>query len=256
MIQHLREYFTSLEKDAIPQISINIVILGFHENTLQLIVNKVSFGRKDLLVLPGGYIFQNEDLEEAVKRIVRDSTGLENILLKQFAVFGNADRSFGKEFAAALDIQEDSSELDLSWFSRRFLSICFLALVDYQKITLHPTQFFDKAEWLPIQKADDLSIDHAEIVQHARETLLKELPYSPIESNLLPPKFTLPELHKLFQAILGRTINRPNFRRKMLQSGLLSKVGKDGSGKGRPADLYMFKNGRETNFNNSFKYGF
>ena len=256
MIQHLKEYFKIIEKEAIPQISINCVVLGFHENTLQIIVNRISLGSKDFLVLPGGYIYQNEDLQDTVKRIVKDSTGLENILFKQFEVFGNANRSFGKEFASALNVPDHASELDLNWISRRFLSICYLALVDFQKIELNPTEFFDKAEWLPIQKANALSIDHSAIVQSARETLLKELPYSPIESRLLPPQFTLPELQKLFEAILGRPVNRPNFRRKMLSSDLLIKLGKAGSGKGRPADLYRFKNGRETNFSNAFKYGF
>jgi len=256
MIQYLKEYLRYLAKEAIPQLSINCVIMGFHDKTLHIIVNRIAIGKKDLLVLPGGYVYQDENLQDTVKRIVKDSTGLENMLFQQFAVFGDANRSFGKEFESAFQNQEGASEVDLAWFSKRFISICYLALVDYSKINLNPTEFFDKAEWLPIQKANKLSIDHGAIVQSARETLLKELPYSPIESNLLPPRFTLPELHKLFEAILGRPINRPNFRRKMLQSDLLIKVGKEESGKGRPADLYKFKHGKETNFNNAFKFGF
>jgi hypothetical protein len=88
------------------------------------------------------------------------------------------------------------------------------------------------------------------------ETLLKELPHSPIASNLLPSKFTLPDLQALVEAILGKEIDRPNFRRKVLSSDLLVKVGQDTSGKRRPADLYTFKNGKKTSLNDEFKFGF
>jgi 8-oxo-dGTP diphosphatase len=256
MIDTIKEYFKSVEKEAIAQVSINCVIFGFHEKELQVIVNKLSFGDKDIFVLPGGYIGQSESMPEAVERIVKDSTGLENILLKQFAVFGDASRSFGKEFASLMGLPGDASDKGLNWISKRFISICYLAVVDFNKIELKPTQFFETAEWLPVEKSHLLALDHCDMVKSARESLLKELPYSPIESNLLPPQFTLPELHKLLEAILARPIDRPNFRRKMLKSNLIVKVGKDDSGKGRPADLYTFKYGKKTSLLDEYKFGF
>ena len=114
----------------------------------------------------------------------------------------------------------------------------------------------ETAEWLTIDKVKILAMDHAEIVKSARETLLKELPYSPIASNMLPSKFTLPELQALVEAILGREIDRPNFRRKVLGTNLLIKIGQDTNGKRRPADLYSFKHGRRTNLNDEYKFGF
>jgi 8-oxo-dGTP diphosphatase len=256
MIESIRKYVKSLEKEAIPQISINCVIFGFHEKTLKVIVNRIPMANSTMLVLPGGFIKQTEDLSDAVQRIVDENTGLQKILFKQFAVFGDASRSFGAEFSAMTEMFADEEKQALKWFSNRFLTICYLALVDYDKIELKPTQFMERAEWLTVDKRKTLAMDHGEILKNAMQTLLKELPYSPIASNLLPSKFTLPELHALVEAILGRKIDRPNFRRKILSSDLLVKVGQDNSGKRRPADLYTFKHGKKTNLNDDYKFGF
>jgi 8-oxo-dGTP diphosphatase len=256
MIDRIRKYVKSLEKEAIPQLSINCVIFGFHEKYLKVIVNRIPLGKSTLFVLPGGYIKQTEDLTDAVERIVSESTGLQKILFKQFAVFGDASRSFGAEFSAMADLFTNEDKQALKWFSNRFLTICYLALVDYEKIELKPTQFMETAEWLSVDRRKILAMDHGEILKNAMQTLLKELPYSPIASNLLPSKFTLPELHALVEAILGRQIDRPNFRRKILGGDLLVKVGQDTSGKRRPADLYSFKHGKKTSLIDEYKLGF
>lgn len=256
MIERMRKYVNSLEKEAIPQLSINCVIVGFHEKTLKVIVNRIPFGKSSMVVLPGGFIKQTEDLTDAVERIVKENTGLQKILFKQFAVFGDASRSFGAEFSAMAELFTDEDKRVLKWFSNRFLTICYLALVDFDKIELKPTQFMETAEWLSVDNRKSLAMDHGEILKNATETLLKELPHSPIASNLLPSKFTLPDLQALVEAILGKEIDRPNFRRKVLSSDLLVKVGQDTSGKRRPADLYTFKNGKKTSLNDEFKFGF
>lgn len=255
MVDKIKAYMKSLEKEAIPQLSINCVIFGFHEKELKVIVNKISIDGITIVVVPGGYVKQTEDLTVAVERIVRESTGLEKILFKQFAVFGDASRSFGSEIVyKKWSTNEDKKIFD--WISKRFISICYLALVDFNKIELKPTQFLETAQWFPVDKAKTLSLDHGDIVKSARETLLKELPYSPIASNLLPSKFTLPQLHSLVEAILGREVDRPNFRRKILKSDMIVKVGVDGSGKRRPADLYAFRFGKKTSVIDEFKLGF
>jgi 8-oxo-dGTP diphosphatase len=256
MIDRIRKYLKSLEKEAIPQVSVNCVIFGFYEKKLKVVVNRISFEETSITVLPGGYIKQTEDLTDAVERVVKDSTGLERILLKQFSVFGDASRSFGGGFEKIREFRDRINTREVQWLSKRFLSICYYALVDYSKIELKPTQFMDAAEWLDVDKAKVLEMDHFQIVNSARETLLKELPYSPIASNLLPSRFTLPELHALLEAILGREVDRPNFRRKILASDMLVKVGQDDSGKRRPADLYIFRHGKRTSLIDDFKLGF
>ncbi|HTF20557.1 MAG TPA: NUDIX domain-containing protein, partial [Chryseolinea sp.] len=240
MIQKLRYYIRSLEKEAIPQLSINCVIFGFHGKKLHVVVNRIALEASRIVVLPGGFIGQNEDVSKAVERIVKESTGLERILFQQFAVFGDASRTFGTEFKSLVSNLRAAERAELAWISRRFVTICYMALVDFNKISLQPTQYLESAEWMSIDKSRTLNLDHKDILDSARATLLKELPYSPIASNLLPPKFTLPELHALTEAILGRPIDRPNFRRKILKSDQVVKVGQDASGKRRPADLYAF----------------
>jgi hypothetical protein len=257
MIEQIRKYLKSIEQSGIPQLSVNCVVFGFHDKTLKVVVNKVSILDKTILVLPGGYVRQNENLSDAIQGIVKESTGLDNIMLKQFAVFGDASRSFGKEFLnLAGKTKSVQGKHGLEWFSKRFISICYMALVDYNKIKLRPTEFLESAEWLPVEKSKSLAMDHSDMVKSARESLLKELPYSPIVSNLLSAKFTLPELHALVQAILGREIDRPNFRRKVLASDLIVKVGSDDSGRGRPADLYTFRYGKKTSLTDELKFGF
>lgn len=256
MLEKIKGYFQTIEKRAIPQLSVNCVIFGFHEKTLQVIVNRISIEKSDFMVLPGGYVNQNEDVEAAMERIVSESTGLEKILFKQFAVFGGAKRSFGKSLVHHKVFKTASEKAMLKWLSKRFVSICYLALVDYSKIKLKPTQFMDTAAWLPINQVKKLAMDHADIVKSAHDSLLKEMPYAPIASNLLPAKFTLPELQALVESILSRTIDRPNFRRKILSTGMIAKVGVDSSNKRRPADLYSFKHGRNTSLIDEYKFGF
>lgn len=256
MLEKMITYMESLEKQAIPQLSVNCVIFGFHDKSLHVVVNKIAVQKESLTLLPGGFIGQREHVTDAVERIVRESTGLENILFKQFAVFGAADRSFRMD-GMLKGMRLTSAERSIvKWVSKRFVSICFLALVDYREIELSPTQFLDAAQWLSVKREKELGMDHAAIVKAARETLLKEMPYTPIASNLLPARFTLPELHALVEAILGRPVDRPNFRRKILSTGMLVKVGTDKSSNRRPADVYKFKNGKNTSLMEEFKFGF
>lgn len=256
MIERIKKYIHTLEKEGIPQLSVNCVIFGFHEKTLKVIINKIDLRGTTLHVLPGGYVAQTEDLTDAVARIVKESTGLEKILFKQFAVFGDASRSFEKEFEALNKTLTPSEKQFFKWFSKRFVSVCYLALVDFNKIELKPTAFLEAAQWLPVDQIKLLAMDHSDMVKSARETLIRELPHTPIASNLLPAKFILPELHALAEAVLGRAIDRPNFRRKILKSDLIVKVGQDGNGQRRPADLYRFKYGKKTNLNEEMKFGF
>ncbi len=255
MIERIKQYVKSLEKESIPQLSVNCVIFGFHEKELKVVVNRIDLNKKTIFVLPGGYVKQSEDLTDSVERIVRDSTGLENILFKQFEVFGSASRSFGREIPRSR-VQSKSDKALFRFFSKRFVSICYLALVDYSKINLKPTQFLETAQWLPVYKAKILAMDHADILRSARESLMKELPHSPIASNLLPSRFTLPDLQALVEEILGKKVDRPNFRRKVLNSKVLIRVGQDTRGSRRPADLYSFKHGRRTRLGDDSGFGF
>jgi len=256
MVEQISSYIKSLERTAIPQLSINCVIFGFHDRQLHVAVNRISFSGTQIVVLPGGFVGQDEDVPKAVERIVKESTGLERILFKQFAVFGSADRTFGEEFKSLFTNLSAEEKEEMKWIARRFVTICYMALVNSGKSSLQPTQHLESAAWMPVAKRKILSLDHKDILDAAQDTLIKELPYAPIAANLLPKKFTLPDLHALTEAILGRAIDRPNFRRKILKSDQLVKVGQDDSGTRRPADLYAFRHGKRTSLIDEFKLGF
>jgi 8-oxo-dGTP diphosphatase len=256
MVDRLKKYVRTLTKNAIPQLSVNCVIFGFHDKTLHIVVNKISVGDTTLCFLPGGYVEQNEDIEAAVERVVRESTGLEKISYKPFDVFGQASRSFAKEFSRFKVPSNRQDKHTLEWISQRFVSICYLALVDFSSIQLNPTQFLEAAHWLPIAKRKTLAMDHSDIVKSAAESLMKQLPYEPIAASLLPSRFTLPELQALVEAILHREVDRANFRRKILKTGMIVKVGQDKTNKRRPADVYAFKHGRRTTLIDELRLGF
>ena len=213
----------------LPHLSIDCVVFGFDATTLKVLVTKIK--EKNLWALPGGYVLKNENLIAAANRILQQRTGAENIYLQQFRVFGDLNRSEG--FFEEFD--------DSIWHKQRFLSIGFYALVDFSKVNLVMDVFSDACEWKAIDELPELMMDHRLIFDKALETLRKQLNYKPIGFNLLPEKFTMPELQKLYEIILGKKLNRGNFYRKMLRYDILIKLDESRKGGAHKApDLYQF----------------
>jgi 8-oxo-dGTP diphosphatase len=213
----------------LPHLSIDCVVFGFNEASLKVLVVQMKEDR--LWALPGGYVSKTENLNEAANRILRERTGADNIYLQQFKVFSNLNRSEGffEEFE------------DTIWNKQRFLSIGFYALVDYSKVNLVVDEISDACEWKAIDELPELMMDHRLIFNKALETLRKQLNHKPIGYNLLPEKFTMPELQKLYEIILGKKLNRGNFYRKMLRYDILIKLDEIRKGGAHKApDLYQF----------------
>lgn len=172
--------------------------------------------------LPGGFIRYEETLEQAGQRILKERTGLNNIFLKQFKVFSDPLRS--KSNAAIEDVVKSGTELDMEYFNKRFISIGLYALVDFDKVKPTPDFFSDKCEWQNLDSNVPLIIDHKQIIKEAHNTLRLQLNSQPIGLKLLPKKFTMPELRKLYETILGRELDRRNFQRKILKYDILDKL--------------------------------
>ena len=212
-----------------PHLSLDCVVFGFHDATLKVLVTK--FKEQNLWALPGGYVLKNENLNDAATRILYQRTGAENIYLQQFRVFGDLNRSEG--FFDGYD--------DAIWHKQRFISVGFYALVDYSLVNLVVDNLSDACEWKPIDEVPQLMMDHKNIFDKALLTLRKQLNYKPIGLNLLPEKFTMPELQKLYEIILGKKLNRGNFFRKMLRYDILLKLEESRKGGAHKApDLYKF----------------
>jgi 8-oxo-dGTP diphosphatase len=229
-------------EDYLPHLSIDCVVFGFHDTALKVLVVKIK--EEQLWALPGGYVLKTENLSEAANRILRERTGAENIYLQQFSVFSDLNRSEG-----FFEKYEDAI-----WNKQRFISIGFYALVDSSTVNLVIDAFSDACEWKSIDELPELIMDHESIYDKALVTLRKQLNYKPIGLNLLPEKFTMPELQKLYEIILGKKLNRGNFYRKMLRYDILVKLDEIRKGGAHKApDLYKFD---VEKYQNALKDGF
>jgi ADP-ribose pyrophosphatase YjhB (NUDIX family) len=235
------KYKTLLEKgDKIyhPGISVDCTIFGFHENILKVLLLKVKHSNK--WALPGGFIYKNETIENAAYRVLQERTGVANIFLQQFNAFGEPNRS---DYSIH---QENYLEFGIkipkeNWLMQRFITIGFYALIDFTEVDLQDAKSNEGAEWIDINKLSNLMMDHESIVLKALEALRTQLAYLPIGRNLLPKKFTMPELQKLYETILDQKLDRRNFQRKMIGFGILNKLSETRKGGAHKAPfLYSF----------------
>ncbi|WP_437918872.1 NUDIX hydrolase [Sphingobacterium sp. LRF_L2] len=219
-------------KKYVPHISIDTVIFGFEEHELHVLLLKMNYNQQ--WFLPGGYLLKEENLEEAANRILFERSGAENIFLKEFGVFGD----YGRTQDAFKDFDNNL------WHKQRFITIGYYALVNYRTVKPIPDIYSELCQWVPLTKLNEISLtmDHSKIIQNALQTLRTQLSYQPIGYNLLPEKFTLTEFQRLYEIILGRTLNRGNFYRKIKNLGILKKLEEQRSGGAhRPADYYIFE---------------
>lgn len=218
-----------LWQENLPSLSIDCVIFSFKDSSLRVIMVKMK--DLDFWGLPGGYVRKDENIDEAAIRILKNRTGAENIYLQQFYTFGNLNRS-EKVF---------EKYPDTLWNKQRFVSIGYYALADFSKVDLIIDEFSTACEWKSIDELPDFMMDHKIIFEKALLTLREQLNNHPIGYNLLPEKFTMPELQKLYEAILGKKLNRGNFYRKILRYDILTKLDESRKGGAHKApDLYSF----------------
>lgn len=207
-------------QDFLNNISLDCVVFGFHDNQLKVLLVRMQHSKH--WALPGGFVKKEETLENAANRVLQERTSLENIFLKQFKVFSDPNRA--NQNPGVKDLTDSGVHPDLEWFNQRFISVGFYALVDFSKVKPQPDFFSDLCEWKSLDEINALIIDHEQILGKALETLRLQLNYQPIGYNLLPDKFTMPELQKLYETILGKTLDRRNFQRKILSYKILNKL--------------------------------
>ena len=215
----------------VPHISVDTVIFGFNGDQLKVLLLKMKFNHQ--YFLPGGYMKKDENLESAAIRILRERTQLDKIFLQEFAVFSELNRSE----EAFKDFPEDL------WHKKRFISVGYYALVNHKDVSPIGDELSESCDWIILDELEsqNITMDHKQIIEKALNTLREQISYKPIGLNLLPEKFTLSELQKLYEAILGRTLNRGNFYRKIKNIGILKKLDEKRKGGAHKApDLYTF----------------
>ncbi|RUT70992.1 NUDIX domain-containing protein [Flavobacterium cupreum] len=219
-------------------ISIDCVIFGFHDNQLKVLLIKTPYENK--WSLPGGFVPIHEDIDTAAVTVLNERTGMQGIFLRQFATFGRVkrnDRHFGKAVLDHFKIPEEAGK----WFTQRFVTIGYYALVDFLKAVPHKGNTQEIIEWIDHKEVPELILDHKEILDKALHTLRIELNLMPVGYNLLPEKFTIPELQKLYETILDKKLDRRNFLRKITNIGILNKLDEKKSNVAHKApNLYTF----------------
>jgi 8-oxo-dGTP diphosphatase len=237
ILQDIQHHFDQY----IPQLSIDCVIFGFHDNALKVLLSK--FTKLDLWALQGGFVYQNEDIDVAAVRILKDLTNLSNIYLKQYNTFGKVDRGANNEvFKKALENYVFDID-SIPFLKQRFISIGYYSLVDFEKVTPSVGQYFECSTWHDINNLPDLIFDHVEMIETALETMRQSLDYQLVGFNLMPEIFTMKELQCLYETILGIPLKRNNFQEKMLSLNILERLEKQYSGGAHKAPyLYKFKN--------------
>ena len=212
-------------KNFIHQLSIDCVIFGYKEAELKVLIPKIAL-KTPLYTLPGGFIYQEESIDNAAKRILEERTGLNEIYLEQYRVFGNENRinsDLLTNLAEFSDKMRQSAleEYGINWFSKRFISIGYYALVDINKVNTEIGEMDESVEWYSIKALPKLIMDHNEMVEKALDTLRSNLDEKLIGFNLLPETFTMREVQELYEAVYDKPFARNNFQKKILDLGVL-----------------------------------
>lgn len=205
-----------------PLVTVDIVVFTIVDRAIQvLLFQRSTDPYAGHWSIPGGFINQDETLEQAAARWLREKTTVENIYLEQLYAFGGP----GRDPRA------------------RVITVAYYALVSYEKLTPagrdNPS---DGTRWFDIGELPALAFDHNLIVAGALKRLKERLNTSAIAFQLLGDKFTLTELQRVYELVLDKTLDKRNFRKKMLAAGILEEIGETKmEGYHRPAQLYIFR---------------
>jgi len=210
-----------------PAVAADVAVFTVLDDALQVLLVRVRRGAfAGRFALPGGRVRTDESLDAAAARLLAERTGLRDVYLEQLYTFGHPERDP----------------------HGRVVSVAYVALIP------HGGRFrtadgdggagFADVHWRPVAALPPLAYDHETVVATALARIRAKLGYTNLVYTLLPPAFTLGELQAMYEAVLGRRLDRRNFRKKMLALGLLRPLGRQRRGAHRPAALYGFRHRR------------
>ena len=186
--------------------TVDCLIFTFHEGKLKVLLNERNeYPYRDWWAMPGYFVDRQEEMEQAVNRIAYEHTGLKNIYLEQLAAMAGLKRHP----------------------EGRILTVAYIALVRYDDVKnkVKPmTNYMRQAKWFDVNEVPDLAFDHNEILKLGLKKLKRNLNYSTAPFELLPEKFTLTQLQQIYEAILGETLDKRNFRKRMGNLGYLKEL--------------------------------
>ena len=204
-----------------PLVTVDIVILTIDGGKLKaLLIQRKKAPFQHMWAIPGGFIHTGETLEEAAQRRLFEETNVKGIYLEQLYSFGSPDRDP----------------------RARVITVAYYALISADRLKLEARANAEDVRWFDVTQLPELGFDHQEIVARAWNRLKEQLKDSNISYQLLPEKFTLTELQRVYELILAKKMDKRNFRKKILSSGILMETDETKmEGYHRPALLYAFK---------------
>ncbi|MDN3580948.1 NUDIX hydrolase [Mucilaginibacter flavus] len=199
-------------------LAVDCIIFGFDGEVLKILLIKRDFQpEKGNWSLMGGFVQNDESLDQAANRILNQLTGLEGVYLEQLYTYGDPNR--------------DPME--------RTVSVAYFALIDIHKYETQLSTDYH-AEWFQLKRTPKLIFDQQEMVEQARKRIRYKAAMHPILFELLPTKFTIPQLQILYESVFNTTIDKRNFSKRVLATGLLIKLAdKDKAGSKRGAYYYQ-----------------
>ncbi len=203
-----------------PSVTVDVVIFTLISQELHvLLVQRRRWPFEGYWAIPGGFINMDESLEDAARRELAEETGIGEVFLEQLYTFGEPDRDP----------------------RHRVISVAYYALAKLSDFKLTAGTDAAGAGWHPLSKLPALAFDHAAIIDAAVARLRGKVRYAPIGFELLPPRFTLTQLQRLYEIILERELDKRNFRKKILSLDLVIETDEKQTGvRHRAARLYRF----------------
>ena len=202
------------------QVTVDVVIFALRDGELQvLLIQRAVEPFNGRWALPGGFVRDGESLEEAARRELDEETGVRDVYLEQLFTFGEPNRDP----------------------RGRIVTVAYYALLTTDTVPLVAGTDAGAAQWMPARRHPSLAFDHERILTYAVERLVNKLEYSTVGFKLLPKKFTLGQLQRVYEAVLGRSLDKRNFRRKMALLDVLKPLEEwIQDGRSRPAQLFQF----------------
>jgi ADP-ribose pyrophosphatase YjhB (NUDIX family) len=233
----LVDFVAGADREYMPHLAVDCAILGFHAGELKVLL--LRWKGATAWSLPGGFVRKDEPLDRAAERVLRERTGLDRIYLQQFHAFGGTDR--GEDALAptfrALGVDVPPGH----WLVNRIVSVGYVALVDFAEATPSPDFLSDECRWWDLHDHPPLLFDHDAVVARALDTVRAQLDSAALAAKLLPDKFTMPELRRLYETVLGRPLDRRNFQKWILDRGLVERLAeRKVGGAHRAPFLYRF----------------
>lgn len=203
-----------------PSVTVDLVVFTIKDNMLKILLIKRDVEPfKGTWAIPGGFVKMEESLEDAAKRKLEEETGVKDVYMEQLYTFGEQERDP----------------------RGRVITIAYIALINSENVKLSSTIDVSDVQWFSIKKLPPLAFDHRNILDYAIKRLKWKFEYTTVAFSLLPKKFSIGEIQKMYEIVFDRKFDKRNFAKKILSLNILKEEGINKNVSHRPPMLYSLK---------------